>query len=333
MANDAWMEECLVGISVIGNEEVQFSSIIETSDLDISEKDIEGLALVNGGRITKWTIEGDSSITFEVYPLCAGSGDGFFDLLHGNKTIVEGTTTGTTSSKLVDSSENFTAQGVLIGDRVTNTTDTTYATVTALDSSTTLSLSADIMTSGENYSIERGVRIVSGTTTSTTSSKLVDSSETFTDRIAVGDKIINTTDDTVAYVTSVDDANTLSLSSDIMTSSEDYIIYESPNRVINNRAREKCRVLILWTDKTTAVKASEAIANTYNALRVGYANGIFTSAKPSFTDGILKFTVKYKCSAFDKSGDSNLMMESCAAGGGSDALPAVADYTTSNKFG
>jgi len=26
-------------------------------------------------------------------------------------------------------------------------------------------------------------------------------------------------------------------------------------------------------------------------------------------------------------------MESCAAGGGSDALPVIADYTTSNKFG
>jgi len=90
MVDDAWMEECLVGISVIAGEEVQFASIIQTVDLDIGEKDIEGLALVNGGRVTKWTPEGDSTITFEAYPLETGAGEGFFDLLHGNiQSLVE----------------------------------------------------------------------------------------------------------------------------------------------------------------------------------------------------------------------------------------------------
>ena len=117
-----------------------------------------------------------------------------------------------------------------------------------------------------------------------------------------------------------------------MVSGDDYIISESPQRVINNRVREKARVLVLWTDKS-ATKAGEAIANTYNAFRIGYANGYFTSAKPSFTDGDLKFTITYKCAAFNKSGDANIVMESCAAGGGSDALPAMADYTTANTFG
>jgi len=333
MVNDAWMEECLIGISISGSEEVQFSSVTETADFDIGEKDIEGLALTNGGRVTKWSPEGDSTITFEAYPLESGAGRGFFDLLHGNRDIVSGATTATTSNKLVDSSENFTTQGVMVGDRINNITDTTYATVTAIDSSTTLSVSADVFASGESYTIVRGVRIVTGTTTGTTASKLVDSSETFTNRIAAGDKVINTTDNTEANVTAVDDANTLSLSSDIMASSEDYIISESPQRVINNHVREKARVLVLWTDKASPVKASEAIANTLNALRIGYADGYFTSVKPSFTDGGLKYTVMYKCSAFDKSGTANVVIESCAAGGGSDALPVIADYTTSNKFG
>ena len=69
MADDAWMENALIGISIIGSEEVQFNSIVETADFDVGEKDIEGLALVNGGRVTKHTPEGDSSITFEVYPM------------------------------------------------------------------------------------------------------------------------------------------------------------------------------------------------------------------------------------------------------------------------
>lgn len=333
MVDDAWMEKCLIGISVIAGEEVQFASVAETTDFDIGEKDIEGLALANGGRVTKHNPEGDSSITFEVWPLEAGGGEGFFDLLHGSGDIVKGTTTATSADDLEDSSENFIAQGVRVGDRITNTTDTTYATVTAIESATVLSVSADIFTTGENYTISRGVLIVDGTTDGTTASKLVDSSETFTNRIAAGDKVKNTTDNTEAYVTSVEDANTLVLSADIMATGEDYIIYESPQRVINNRVREKYRILVLWTDKAATVKAGEAIANTLNALRIGYANGYFTSVKPSFTDGGLKFTVTYKCAAFSKSGSANVMMESCAAGGGADALPAIADYTTANTFG
>ena len=332
MVNDAWMETCLIGISVIDGEEIQFDSITSTADFDIGEKDIEGKPLTSGGRVTIWKPEGDATITFEAYPLETGAGRGFFDLLHGNGDIVKGTTTATTANKLVDTSESFTAQGVKVGDRINNTTDTTYATVSAIDSATTLSVSADVFVSGENYTIIRGTRIVSGTTTSTTTSKLVDSSEVFTNRITAGDKIINTTDNTEAYVTAVDSATTLSISSDIMATGEDYVLSEAPQRVINNHIREKYRVLVLFTDKSAPVKAGEAIANTLNALRIGYAGGYFTSVKPSFTDGELKWTVTYKCSAFDKAATGNIILESCAAGGGSDALPAIADYTSSYKF-
>lgn len=64
-----------------------------------------------------------------------------------------GTTTATTTNKLVDGTQNFTST-VRVGDLVKNTTDSTSATVTAVDSDTTLSLSADIMTSGEAYQIK-----------------------------------------------------------------------------------------------------------------------------------------------------------------------------------
>lgn len=63
-----------------------------------------------------------------------------------------GTTTGTTANKLVNSGGTFTTQ-VSVGQIVFNTTDSTTATVTAIDSDTELTLDADIMTTGEDYTI------------------------------------------------------------------------------------------------------------------------------------------------------------------------------------
>ena len=196
---DAWMETCLIAISKVGGSDVQFAALTETVDFDIGEKDIEGVALTNGGRVTKWTAETDSTITFEAYPLEAGTdtgttGNGFFDLLHTQDASV-------------------------------------------------------------------------------------------------------------------------------------------PIRVTNDKARDKYRVLVIWTNDTTVTTAQAITTNTFSALRIGMADGHFTSVKPSFTDGILKFTVVFKTAAFDKSANSNVMMESCAGASGSDILPAIASYTTSNKFG
>lgn len=73
----------------------------------------------------------------------------------------DGTTDGTTSSKLVDSGQNFSST-VAAGYVVWNTTDDTFAYVTAVDSDTTLSLSADIMVSGEDYEIFKTPALPSG---------------------------------------------------------------------------------------------------------------------------------------------------------------------------
>ena len=68
----------------------------------------------------------------------------------------------------------------------------------------------------------------SGTTTSTTANKLVETGQNFETTISVGDLVHNTTDDTFAYVTAIDSDTTLSISSDIMASGETYVIYFSP---------------------------------------------------------------------------------------------------------
>jgi len=191
--DDSWMETCLVGISVLAGTDVAFAALTETVDFDVGEKDIEGVPLVNGGRVTKWSPEGDSSITLEAYPLEAGTdsgttGKGFFDLLHAQDAAV-------------------------------------------------------------------------------------------------------------------------------------------PIRISNTTARSKYRVLVLWTNDATATTAGAITTNTYSALRIGLANGHFTSVKPSFTDGMLKFTVVYKCAAFTKAGASNVMMESAAGTTATDILPIIAAYT------
>ena len=196
---DAWMETCLIAISIAGGSDIQFAGLTETVDFDIGEKDIEGIPLTNGGRVTNWTPEGDSSITFEAYPLEAGTdtgttGKGFFDLMHS-----------------VDSSV--------------------------------------------------------------------------------------------------------------------------PIRITNDRNRDKYRVLVLWTNDSTVTTAQETTTNTYSALRIGMADGHFKSVKPNFTEGILKYTIIYKTTAFDKSAAGNVMIESCAGTTAGDILPTIAAYTTANKFG
>ena len=84
-----------------------------------------------------------------------------------NKVVDKGTATATTSNKLTDSGQNFSTT-VQVRDVVVNTTDGTYAFVSAVDSDTALSLvnyanvsggspANNIMASGEVYEIHRPV--------------------------------------------------------------------------------------------------------------------------------------------------------------------------------
>ena len=68
-------------------------------------------------------------------------------------TVVDsGTTSATTANKLTEAGQNFLTT-VKVGDIVQNTTDTISATVTAVDSNTVLSLSADIIPTAKAYTI------------------------------------------------------------------------------------------------------------------------------------------------------------------------------------
>jgi len=68
-----------------------------------------------------------------------------------------GTATATTSNKLTDSAGDFVVNAIAVGDIIKNTTTGKFALVTAVDSATALSLSADIMSNTNGYSIYPGL--------------------------------------------------------------------------------------------------------------------------------------------------------------------------------
>ena len=79
----------------------------------------------------------------------------------GGGEAANGTTTATTANKLVDSSASFTST-VTVGDQVVNQVDGQTALVSNVDSNTTLSLDADIMLTGEAYTIDNSPFITQG---------------------------------------------------------------------------------------------------------------------------------------------------------------------------
>ncbi len=95
---------------------------------------------------------------------------------------------------------------------------------------------------------------VSGTTDGTTANKLVDSSAAFNSNL-VNYIVYNTTDSTVATVTAVDDAGTLSLSADIMATGEAYTLYSdtNPGCVLYAGSGGNIRVLTTGNDEVTFV--------------------------------------------------------------------------------
>ena len=67
-----------------------------------------------------------------------------------------GRASGTQTDKLIDAAGDFITNGVVIGDIIHNTTDNTVVTVTAIDSATILSISANLFVADDNYIIFRG---------------------------------------------------------------------------------------------------------------------------------------------------------------------------------
>lgn len=202
--SDAWKELALIAITLQGEADVQFVTPVETVDFSLGEKQIEGITTLKGGRIDKFVPETDTTVTFEAYPIQAGtstadiaafSGKGFFDLLHA--------------------------------------------------------------------------RDANGT----------------------GELVIE-----------------------------------------NSRTRNKARVAIMFVDSDSITKAeSQVVSPTNKAKRFVAADGYFVSVKPSYTDGILKYTCVYKVSPFDLDGNAKIKIES-VDGSTAGTLATLASYTSAVKW-
>lgn len=191
---ETWSERAKVSIAVEGGVECAFEALTETIDADIGEKGIETIKTTKGGRLVKYNPQEDTTITFEAYPIEAGTsakasgGAGFFDLMNSN-----------------------------------------YAST-------------------------------------------------------------------------------------------------QPQVIPADFNRDRYRCSILWSPSTAA--AAAAVTGGLKAMRI-VGCGFFTSAKPSFTDGVVKFTVTMFCPVFNKSAVANVKVESTD---GSADLPALAAFTSSTNW-
>ena len=65
---ESWQEVAMLSVNN-GTAIANFALITESFDINNGEKNIEGQATVSGGRIVKWTPEGDTEITCKIIPV------------------------------------------------------------------------------------------------------------------------------------------------------------------------------------------------------------------------------------------------------------------------
>jgi len=89
-----------------------------------------------------------------------------------------------------------------------------------------------------------------------------------------------------------------------------------------DHSRDLFLLSIMHTTYESQTSAVAVTTQDERALRETYKNGHFTSVLTSFTDGICKFTLKYKVTPFDKDASSNVTYES-TDGSTTSTLPAI----------
>jgi len=95
------------------------------------------------------------SIPIQIIPSTGSLNGRAIDTRSLSSAVVTGTATGTTENKLEDTGEFTEDADFYVGMVVYNTTDHTYAKVTGKDDDNTLSISADIMDTGDGYALYR----------------------------------------------------------------------------------------------------------------------------------------------------------------------------------
>ncbi len=155
-----------------------------------------------------------------------------FDNTPQMTTIVTGNANSTFANHLIDATADFITAGVLVGDEVRNNSTMNYATITEV-TKYVLTLDSNIFTMGnEPYTIfdntAEMAKIRDAAAGARWIDRLFDVNGTFTAGVTIGDLVINTTDTTSAFVSSITNDRTIVLSSDIFDNgNEDYAIYHN----------------------------------------------------------------------------------------------------------
>lgn len=136
----------------------------------------------------------------------------------------------------------------------------------------------------------------SGTTSSATTNKLVESGQNFLSTVTVGDIVVNTTDGTTTTVTAIDSNTTLSLAADIMGSTKAYTIYSATNKVEQIVNIEKAILVQQASSTTTTIALSASSASTdIITLTHGPVGSSAVTVRLAVQDAILKAeSPKYK---------------------------------------
>jgi len=238
-----------------------------TSDMTVDDRfSITTEGLTNPTRLFKkynilddnvnqdW-VEGNRIYEFEP----KSSGDYAYEI------IESGSSDGSSSYKLEDSSATFTTNGVLVGDLVTNTVDSTTATVTSVDSETVLSIDVDIFDGGiEGYKVEKLNDV-------TDYMLCVNSTDTFiTDGVVPGDIVTNTDTSTSAIVEHVISEIRLQLDTAIFPSKNESYIIDSPTTqvgsligIVSKNEKAQTKEMVIGTDASSVTLDYDILGYEY----------------------------------------------------------------------
>jgi len=148
-----------------------------------------------------------------------------------------GTQTAVTANKLEDVGADFTVPTpVVVGNTVVNTDTNARATVTAVDSSTILTLDSNIFATGD-----QGYQVYQGG---------------FLGVSSVGDVVVDVNAGTFTTVKAVDSSTKLELNDDLFTGTETFIVYDASVPQINAQ-QSACVVYVGDAASTTSATWSE----------------------------------------------------------------------------
>lgn len=99
-----------------------------------------------------------------------------------------------------------------------------------------------------------------------------------------------------------------------------------PLSISLDHTREEWRVAVMATDNFSQTSAADVTTTGDKADRWVFENGHFTNVVFTDTDKLIKFTITYKVTPFDKDSSSNITFES-TDGTATKILPALSAYS------